>query len=112
MKRLVTIFASAALVVIFGASVSAAPLSLSQQPLFIATAARPNVLLVLANSNSMDEDATGLAVGSASPTEQVRDRPQRREEPRVELHEHAEHGLNGVPAADYRRRPGATLQCP
>jgi type IV pilus assembly protein PilY1 len=50
-----------------GASVSAAPLTLAQQPLFIATAARPNVLLVLANSNSMDEDATGLAVGSASP---------------------------------------------
>ena len=67
MKRLVTTFASAALVVIYGASVSAAPLALSQQPLFIATAAKPNVLLVLANSNSMDEDATGLAVGSAAP---------------------------------------------
>ena len=67
MKRLATTLVSAALVVLFGASVSAAPLTLSQQPLFIATAARPNVLLVLANSNSMDEDATGLAVGSASP---------------------------------------------
>jgi type IV pilus assembly protein PilY1 len=66
-KRLVTTFVTAMLVVIFGASVSAAPLTLSQQPLFIATAARPNVLLLLANSNSMDEDATGLAVGSASP---------------------------------------------
>src|SRR3954471_12657577 len=66
-KRLVTTLASAASVVIYGASVSAAPLALSQQPLFIATAAKPNVLLVLANSNSMDEDATGLAVGSASP---------------------------------------------
>src|SRR5215831_17176849 len=66
-KRLATTFATAGLVTIAGASVSAAPLSLSQQPLFIATAARPNVLLVLANSNSMDEDPTGLAVGSASP---------------------------------------------
>ena len=67
MKRLVTTFASATLVVLFGASASAAPLSLSQQPLFVATAAKPNVLMVLANSNSMDEDASGLAVGSASP---------------------------------------------
>ena len=67
MKRLVMTFASATLVVLFGASVSAAPLSLSQQPLFVATSAKPNVLMVLANSNSMDENATGLAVGSASP---------------------------------------------
>ena len=67
MKRLVTTFASATLAATFGATISAAPLSLSQQPLFIATAAKPNVLLVLANSNSMDEDATGLAVGSAAP---------------------------------------------
>ena len=67
MKRLVTTFVTAVLVMMVGASVSAAPLTLAQQPLFIATAARPNVLLVLANSNSMDEDATGLAVGSASP---------------------------------------------
>jgi len=66
-KRLVTTFASATLAATFGATISAAPLSLSQQPLFIATAAKPNVLLVLANSNSMDEDATGLAVGSAAP---------------------------------------------
>jgi len=66
-KRLVTTFASAGLAAIYGASVSAAPLALSQQPLFVATAAKPNVLLVLANSNSMDENATGLAVGSASP---------------------------------------------
>jgi type IV pilus assembly protein PilY1 len=66
-KRLATTLVSATLVVLFGASASAAPLNLSQQPLFVATAAKPNVLLVLANSNSMDEDATGLAVGSASP---------------------------------------------
>lgn len=45
----------------------AAPLSLSQTPLFVAGTARPNVLLTVANSNSMDEDATGLAVGSAAP---------------------------------------------
>src|SRR5262245_58637003 len=66
-KRLATTLATAALVVTVGASVSAAPLTLTQQPLFVTTSAKPNVLLVLANSNSMDEDATGLAVGSASP---------------------------------------------
>lgn len=42
------------------------PLSLSPVPLIAATAARPNVLLIFANSNSMDEDPTGLAVGSAN----------------------------------------------
>jgi type IV pilus assembly protein PilY1 len=45
---------------------AAAPLTLSPVPLFASTTARPNVLLTFANSNSMDEDATGLAVGSAS----------------------------------------------
>src|SRR4029078_4631482 len=66
-KRLVTTFASATAAATLGATISAAPLSLSQQPLFVATAAKPNVLMVLANSNSMDEDPTGLAVGRASP---------------------------------------------
>ncbi len=112
MKRLVTTFASAALVVIYGASVSAAPLALSQQPLFIATAAKPNVLLVLANSNSMDEDAERPRGRQRITDEQVGDRAQRREEPRRELHEHAQHGPDGVPAAHDRRRSGAALSSP
>ena len=45
----------------------AAPLDISQTPLFVASGVKPNVLLNLANSQSMDEDATGLAVGSAAP---------------------------------------------
>jgi type IV pilus assembly protein PilY1 len=42
------------------------PLSLSNTPLFTTSASKPNILVVLDNSNSMDEDATGAAVGSAS----------------------------------------------
>ena len=69
MKRLVALLVGAALAVASGLSAYAAgPLNLSPVPLFVASAARPNVLLVIANSNSMDEDPTGLAVGSASPT--------------------------------------------
>ena len=45
----------------------AAPLVVSEIPLFVASGNRPNVLLTVANSNSMDEDSTGLAVGSAAP---------------------------------------------
>jgi type IV pilus assembly protein PilY1 len=45
----------------------AAPLVVSEIPLFVASGNRPNVLLTVANSTSMDEDATGLAVGSAAP---------------------------------------------
>ena len=44
-----------------------APLAVSEIPLFVASGLKPNVLLTIANSNSMDEDATGLAVGSAAP---------------------------------------------
>lgn len=43
-------------------------LGLSQVPLFITPGTKANVLLVFSNSNSMDEDPTGLAVGSADPT--------------------------------------------
>ncbi|MDP1645346.1 MAG: PilC/PilY family type IV pilus protein [Thiobacillus sp.] len=53
---------------------SGALLSLSQIPLFVTTAQKANVLLILDNSNSMDEDASGAAApcvstlcGSASP---------------------------------------------
>ncbi|HRH13948.1 MAG TPA: PilC/PilY family type IV pilus protein [Azonexus sp.] len=41
------------------------PLTLSQIPLFISTGTKANVLLILDNSNSMDENASGAAVGSA-----------------------------------------------
>ena len=66
------LFVAAALMVatVGGPSAQAdlsAPLAISQTPLFIAAVTRPNVLLTVANSNSMDEDATGLAVGSAAP---------------------------------------------
>lgn len=47
---------------------SGALLSLSQVPLFITSATKANVLLIIDNSNSMDEDATGAAVGSGSTT--------------------------------------------
>ena len=43
-------------------------LNLSPVPLFVTSATKANVLLVIDNSNSMDEDATGAAVGSASTT--------------------------------------------
>jgi len=44
----------------------AAPQVLSQSPLFVANAEKANVLVVLDNSNSMDEDERGKAVGSDS----------------------------------------------
>jgi type IV pilus assembly protein PilY1 len=47
---------------------SGALLSLSQVPLFVTSAQKANVLLIYANSNAMDEDATGMAVGSAAAT--------------------------------------------
>lgn len=40
--------------------------SVSQVPLFLTPGGKANILVVLDNSNSMDEDATGAAVGSAS----------------------------------------------
>ncbi|MHB0975081.1 MAG: pilus assembly protein [Thiobacillus sp.] len=46
---------------------SASLLSLSQVPLFVTSGAKANVLLIFSNSNAMDEDPTGLAVGSADP---------------------------------------------
>lgn len=47
-------------------SAQAAQLAISPLPLFITTT-KANVLLILDNSNSMDEDATGQAVGSSNP---------------------------------------------
>lgn len=49
------------------AQADAATLSLPNTPLFLTTSARPNILLILDNSNSMDEAANGSAVGSDSP---------------------------------------------
>ena len=48
--------------------VSAAELDLHYAPLFVSNAEQANVLVVLDNSNSMDEDANGSAVGGASPS--------------------------------------------
>lgn len=46
----------------------AAPLVLSNAPLFLTTANKPNILMLYGNSNSMDSDATGRAVGSTAAT--------------------------------------------
>ncbi|MBT9568324.1 MAG: hypothetical protein IV085_08500, partial [Thiobacillus sp.] len=59
---------SLALLAVFSAGcygvANGALLSLSQTPLFVTSAQKANVLLIYSNSNAMDEDATGLAVGS------------------------------------------------
>jgi len=47
-------------------STYAAPQVLSQSPLFVANGEKANVLVVIDNSNSMDENAAGAAAGSAS----------------------------------------------
>lgn len=47
---------------------TAAPLTLSNQPLFLTSNAKANVLMVYGNSNSMDSDPTGKAVGSEKAT--------------------------------------------
>ena len=46
----------------------AAPLALSSVPLFLTSNGKPNLLLMMGNSNSMDSDASGLAVGSSAIT--------------------------------------------
>ncbi len=46
----------------------AAPLILHQSPLFLTSSEKANVLVILDNSNSMDEAANGSAVGGADPT--------------------------------------------
>lgn len=48
----------------FPLALQAAPLALSQVPLFVTTSSKANVLLILDNSNSMDEAADGSAAGS------------------------------------------------
>ncbi|HEU4777438.1 MAG TPA: PilC/PilY family type IV pilus protein [Telluria sp.] len=44
----------------------AAPITLSNSPLFLSAAKKANVLMMYGNSNSMDTDPTGRAVGSAA----------------------------------------------
>jgi type IV pilus assembly protein PilY1 len=63
--RLTVAGLAACLTLVTSAAV-AAPLNISEIPLFVASGNKPNVLLTISNSNSMDEDATGLAVGSAA----------------------------------------------
>ncbi len=46
--------------------VASGTLLISQTPLFVLSATKANVLLIFSNSNAMDEDPTGLAVGSNS----------------------------------------------
>ncbi len=46
----------------------AATLNLATTPLYLTTMSKPNILVILDNSNSMDEDPSGTAVGSAAPT--------------------------------------------
>lgn len=46
--------------------IASGTLFLSQTPLFVISATKANVLLIFSNSNAMDEDPTGLAVGSNS----------------------------------------------
>src|SRR5574343_1808910 len=48
-------------------AVTITPLALAQAPLFVLTSGKANVLFIMDNSNSMDEDASGAAVGSANP---------------------------------------------
>ena len=48
-------------------STIASPIPLADSPLFLSNPQKANVLVILDNSNSMDEDASGAAVGSDSP---------------------------------------------
>ncbi|MCX7195714.1 MAG: hypothetical protein NTV37_07500, partial [Proteobacteria bacterium] len=48
--------------------VASGTLLISQTPLFVLSATKANVLLIFSNSNAMDEDPTGQAAGSNSPT--------------------------------------------
>lgn len=57
---------TAVLLIVWGAAAHSAPLALSNTPLYVTTGTKANVLLIFSNANNMDEDPTGLAVGSAS----------------------------------------------
>lgn len=59
-------FLTAVLLMVSVIQAQSAPLALSSTPLFVTTTAKPNVLLMFSNANNMDEDPTGLAVGSGA----------------------------------------------
>lgn len=59
---------TAALLAIGSSAAYCAPLTLTNTPLFVTGNAKANILLIYSNSNAMDEDPTGLAVGSNSPS--------------------------------------------
>ncbi len=61
-----TAMASAIFSTLAYASPVTGPLNLSNAPLFTTSASKPNILVILDNSNSMDEDSAGAAVGGAS----------------------------------------------
>ncbi len=61
-------FVNMALLSIVTSQAMAAPLALSSVPLFLTNKGKPNILMMMGNANSMDEDATGGAVGSAAMT--------------------------------------------
>lgn len=68
-------------------------------PIISSTNDKPNVLVIIDNSNSMDEDASGAAVGSAnsgSKSEIARTAIKKLGD---ELHRKAAHGINGLSAA-------------
>ncbi len=62
------LFAFTTILGIYASPGVSAPLSFSNVPLFLTNSGKPNVLMMFGNSNSMDSDATGAAVGSAAAT--------------------------------------------
>ena len=57
---------AAALLAVWAVPTQSASLTLSNAPLFVVSNSKADVLLVFSNANNLDEDPTGLAVGSAS----------------------------------------------
>lgn len=64
-KNIQTYWALCGLLVLNAVTASADPLNLSQYPLFIGSVNKANVLLILDNSNSMDEEPSGTTACSA-----------------------------------------------
>jgi type IV pilus assembly protein PilY1 len=76
---------------------SRAELTIGNNPLYLVMG-KANVLVVLDNSNSMDEDASGAAVGSNVPNSKIRGRARRGAQPDRHLPQPRQHGPDGVPA--------------
>lgn len=66
--KLLRLAVSLTLISLTAGQAMAAPLSLSTVPLFLTSNGKANVLMMMGNANSMDEDATGQAVGSSAVT--------------------------------------------